>query len=173
VLLIYCLFLCITAKIHVNEGENYILPDDISLLENKSIDHCTTFHAVETSQTPQYTTLRVPVIDEQLDYLSVALNGQNLTCGSNVHVMPLTASQTDRWTGIWHTCELITELTQDHLERCIFTCHCRGGCAQIQICKRPRTVEESSWVLCSINIQCELAGTLHFLYIYIYIYIYI
>ena len=116
-------------------------------------------HSNSTAQTPQYTTLRVPVIDQQLDYLSVTLIGENLICGSNLHVMPLTASQTDRWTGIWHTCELITELTQDHLERCIFTCHCRGGCAQIQICKRPRTIEESSWVLCYIYIPYQSAGT--------------
>ena len=69
-------------------------------------------HSNSTAQTPQYTTLRVPVIDQQLDYLSVTLIGENLICGSNLHVIPLTALQTDRWTGIWHTCQLITELTR-------------------------------------------------------------
>jgi len=154
-----CLFLFITGNIYVYEAENYILPDDINLLADKSIETYTKFHANVKSQTPQYTTMRIPVIDQQLDYLNVTLIGQNLTCAANLHVIPLTVPQTGSWKGIWHTCQLMTELIKANLERYIFTCQCRGSCAQIQICKRPRTIEESSWVLCYIYIPYQSAGT--------------
>ncbi|KAK2147440.1 hypothetical protein LSH36_553g01029 [Paralvinella palmiformis] len=74
-----------------------------NLLADKSIENCTKFHGNVTSHILQYTTLRFPIIDQQLDYLNVTLIGQNLTCGSNLHVIPLTVPQTGSWKGIWYT----------------------------------------------------------------------
>ena len=149
--------LCV-GDVSFHPGIAYISPRNVSFLHDNSSDTCTTFQANLYSQTPQYTTFRVQVLLEQVDYLNVSLLGENLTCGSHLHVCPLTAQQTKDWTGIWLTCGLKETSKKNNLEWCLFNCQCVGGCSEIQVCKRPRNVEESSWALCHFQIDYPSRG---------------
>lgn len=137
----------------MRQGEGYITPNDTTFLTDNSAETCTIFQADEHSDIPQYTTFRVVVLDEKVEYLNFTLLGVNLTCSGNLFVMPLTVQQTINWSGIWATCHLIDSGVENLSERCIFSCRCLGGCREIQVIKRPRNVEESTWSLCHLSIS--------------------
>ncbi|KAK2164309.1 hypothetical protein LSH36_66g07028, partial [Paralvinella palmiformis] len=139
--------------IKVREGGNYLSPDDGSFLTDSSIETCTRFLPAQLSQSPNYTTFRIPVPNEQRGPLNVTMTGQNLACAHDLHVMEVSAAQTAQWEGIWLTCPLIRSTKQNSSETCLFHCWCQGRCAEIQISKRPQKAEESSWSLCHLQIN--------------------
>ena len=148
----------LTGDIRVLQGSNYINPVNLSFLRDDNRETCTTFEADGRLETRQLTTFRVRSYDQRAEYINVTLVGQNLSCSDNLYVMPLTAAQTKHWTGIWITCPLLTTSVEGRFESCTFNCRCLGGCAEIQISKRPRKASESSWSLCRLDIGDRSAG---------------
>ncbi|KAK2145807.1 hypothetical protein LSH36_656g01010 [Paralvinella palmiformis] len=127
-------------------------------LTDNSSDTCFVFYGDTQVSEIQYTTFRINTSELQDDYIKVSLIGKSLGCGHNLHVIPLTKPQTEMWTGIWLTCDLMSIPVINENESCIFRCHCLGGCEEIQITKIPRTPEERSWSLCHIDIVIDSSG---------------
>jgi len=87
--------------------------------------------------------------------MNVTLIGTNLGCGHNLYVTPLSAAETEKWTGRWTTCPITEETKYEDKERCSYSCRCRGSCEEIQVFKRPNIIKDSSWNLCYV---CMTAG---------------
>lgn len=87
------------------------------------------------------------------------MTGRKRGCKYNLYSIPLTKPQTKTWSGIWATCDVSENTPGKDKERCRFKCHCRGGCEEIQITKRPRNVAENSWSLCHITVAYMFRGT--------------
>ena len=146
----------IPVNVSIQTGEDYTSAVNLSFIENdNSTETCTTFKPDVQGNSLHFTTLRIPFYDDLVDYINVTLIGRNLSCGFTLFVMPLTKPQTEAWTGIWLTCQLLSNTSND---KCTFNCHCPGGCSVIQVSKRPRKPEDSSWSLCYFHFLYPSAG---------------
>ena len=85
-------------------------------------------------------------------------------------MIPLSKPETEMWTGIWRTCDLMSIPVVNENESCIFRCHCLGGCEEIQITKRPRKAEENPWSLCRIDVIVDRSGGVLFYSMYVFVY---
>ncbi len=130
----------------------------MNYLEDNNTDTCTTFQADGQLQTPKDTILRVAVLHENVNYVNVTVIGEHFKCGWDLFVIPLTKPQTKDWAGIWLTCDLMETSNKAGKEACTFNCQCLGGCAEIQVCRRPRKAEQSIWSLCHLDISFPITG---------------
>jgi len=144
----------------VRFDETGIVPENGRYLTDDSIETCTSFLLDEGRPIPQYTMFRIEVVDDDADLVNVTIIGTNLSCGYNLHVTPLSSADTEKWTGRWTKCPLKHAFAYGNKEKCFYQCQCSGGCEEIQVIKRPRTVEESEWTVCSICVVYNLAGML-------------
>ena len=69
--------------------------------------NCSVFYADEAIPERRYSTFRVSVPEEDVEYVNVTLLGENMTCDHDLYAMPLSVAQTDTWAGMWLTCPLL------------------------------------------------------------------
>ena len=115
-------------------------------------DTCANFNIGVDIHTPRDSTFRIEVADDIKDYANVTLIGNNLGCGHNLYVTPLSAAETEKWTGRWTTCSLKEESMYGDKEICSYNCLFTGSCEEMQVIKSPRIVEDSSWTVCHVCI---------------------
>ena len=123
-------------KVVIQEHDN--LTDDY-------IETCISFDANQETMEKKDITFRFPVTADQLENINVTLIGTKLGCGRNMFVIPLTKPQTVLWTGIWRTCSLFEKFEIEGKESCTFHCPCLGGCEEIQVTRRPRTMKGTTF----------------------------
>ncbi|KAK2162817.1 hypothetical protein LSH36_91g06029 [Paralvinella palmiformis] len=111
-------------------------------------DTCFTFKVSDNTEVPKPTQFRIKPDEHIADYVNVTLVGTNLGCGHDLHVTPLSAAETGKWTGRWTTCSLRETSMYEDKELCSYDCHCPGICEEIQILKWPTTVSDGSWSVC-------------------------
>ena len=147
-------------------GELYLLfepysikPNDGNLITDGSKTTCAAFE----SDTEKYTKFRFPVQDVQAEWVNVTLRGTDLGCGRNLYVTPLSAAETETWLGLWTLCKLENVTTDG--EKCLYLCHCKTGCKEIQVMKVPSNIQETAWTLCHICTQYPSKGMLTKLFI--------
>ena len=137
----------VTCQLSVRFNPNQVKPEDGQF----STETCTRFVPDQNIQTEQYSTFRIDIPEERLDSVIVIVLGENIGCGYDLYVMPLTVTETANWSGLWMICPLLETTAADGLnKRCVFRCECNGMCKKIQVCRRPHNYEETAWTLCSI-----------------------
>jgi len=149
---IFLLAFYITGRLRIRFEDSGINPDNKEFITDDSPRTCATFNNGDDTNIPRNTNFRIEVADYIIDYVNVTLIGTNLGCGHNLYVTPLSAAETEKWTGRWTTCPLTEETKYEDKERCSYGCRCRGSCEEIQVLKRPKIIKDSSWNLCYICI---------------------
>ncbi|KAK2167036.1 hypothetical protein LSH36_32g05073 [Paralvinella palmiformis] len=143
----------ITANLQVRFEEHGIVPRDKTLLADDYPETCTVFTLDDYDRSiPRYTHFRIAVPNIAVDEVNLTLRGANLSCGHNLYVTPLSAAETETWTGRWTKCPLVESSVGEGNETCSYQCKCTGSCEEIQIIKIPLTTEESYWTMCHICI---------------------
>ena len=137
---------------------NGIIPTDVTFLADDLLETCTRFTLDARLSIPTHTQIRVHVPDSGVDELNVTLLGTNLGCGRDLYVSPLSADETEKWTGRWKMCPLLNTSLEDGKESCFYRCPCSGRCEEIQIIKVPLTANESSWSLCHLCLFYNITG---------------
>jgi hypothetical protein len=107
---------------------------------------------------PKITKFRVQIPESDVNEVNITLRGTDLGCGKNLYVTPLRAAEAEKWTGKWSTCPVLDISVQGGQEVCKYNCQCEGGCEEIQVMKRPRSIQESSWTLCPICLVYQSKG---------------
>jgi len=145
----------VTCLLNVRFNPNQMKPEDGLL----STETCTRFVPDQDMRKEQYSTFRIDIPEDSLDFVNITVQGENISCGYDLYVMPLTVAETTHWSGIWMACPLL-EMTAaaGRNKGCIFRCQCSGVCKEIQICRRPHNYEESAWTLCSICFKYKIKG---------------
>jgi len=150
--------LCIPVTCHlsVRFNPNQMMPEN-GMISNET---CTRFVADQNMQKEQYSSFRIDIPVEKLDFINVTVLGENITCGYDLYVMPLNTAETTTWKGIWVTCPLLQTTTATGMnKRCVFRCQCHLAlCKEIQVYKRLRNYEEGSWILCYVCVSYKIQG---------------
>ena len=128
-----------------------LMPDERDFLTDDSPKTCTDI-VNDKDQILRQTDFRIGVADYIIDNATVTLLGTNLGCGHNLYVTPLSAAETEKWTGRWTTCPLRETSMYDGKEKCSYECKCREGCEEMQIIKRPKIAKDSTWNICYVSI---------------------
>ncbi|KAK2150918.1 hypothetical protein LSH36_382g00017 [Paralvinella palmiformis] len=157
VILIFLLYSIISSttalgRLRIRFEDSGIIPDKEEFITNDWPNRCATFNNGDDTNIPRHTNFRIEVADYRINYVNITLIGTNLGCGHNLYVTPLSAAETEKWTGRWTTCPLTEETKYEDKERCSYGCRCRGSCEEIQVLKRPKIIKDSSWNLCYICI---------------------
>ncbi|KAK2138487.1 hypothetical protein LSH36_2920g00016 [Paralvinella palmiformis] len=142
-------------RLHIQFDGSGINPDKEEFITDDSPTTCATFNNGDDTNIPRYTQFRIEVDDHIIDYVNVTLIGTNLGCGHNLYVTPLSAAETEKWTGRWTTCPITEETKYEDKERCSYSCRCRGSCEEIQVFKRPNIIKDSSWNLCYVCMTAD------------------
>ncbi|KAK2159424.1 hypothetical protein LSH36_153g00063 [Paralvinella palmiformis] len=150
------LMMQVTCLLNVRFNPNQMKPEDGLL----STETCTRFVPDQDMRKEQYSTFRIDIPEDSLDFVNITVQGENISCGYDLYVMSLTVAETTHWSGIWMACPLL-EMTAaaGRNKRCIFRCQCNGVCKQIQAYRKPHNYE-SAWTLCSICIQYKIKDEL-------------
>ncbi|KAK2144352.1 hypothetical protein LSH36_765g00005 [Paralvinella palmiformis] len=143
-----------SGQLAVRFDPNHIFPENGKIYT----DRCTQFVGDQTVHTEQYSTFRLEVPETKVDLVTVTLLGENIACGYDLYVMPLTASQKLKWSGIWIVCPLLKTALIAGRNRCTFGCQCKGHCREIQVTRRPLSSEKNSWTLCYICLAYNTPG---------------
>ncbi|KAK2170657.1 hypothetical protein LSH36_1g05011 [Paralvinella palmiformis] len=157
-LLIFYLIISSTTalgRLRIRFEDSDINLDNEEFITDDSPRTCATFNNGDDTNTLRDTTLRIEVADYIIDYVNVTLIGNNLGCGHSLYAIPLSAAETEKWTGLWITCPITEDRKYEDKERCSYGCRCRGSCEEIQVLKRPKTIKDSSWNLCYICITAD------------------
>ncbi|KAK2141808.1 hypothetical protein LSH36_1036g00000 [Paralvinella palmiformis] len=83
----------------VRFDETGITPDRNEYLTDYSSDTCANFQVGDNARIPKQKTIRIEVADDVDIKTDVFLIGTNLGCGHNLYASPLSAAETERWTG--------------------------------------------------------------------------
>jgi hypothetical protein len=111
-----------------------------------SNETCTRFVADQNMQKEQYSSFRIDIPVEKLDFINVTVLGKNITCGYDLYVMPLNIAETTTWKGIWVTCPLLQTTTATGMnKRCVFRCQFHN-------------YEDGSWTLCYVCVSYKIQG---------------
>ena len=127
-----------------------LIPDKVRFLSHESPDTCASF--INHGEKPRRTKFRISGDDVQVNRVNVTLIGTNMGCGHNLYVTPLSAAETEKWTGRWSVCQLMETSIYETKEKCTYDCPCSGSCKEIQILKQPSVMRDSSWSLCHLCI---------------------
>jgi len=146
------LFVYVTGNPSARFDQRGIVPVNKLFISDDDPDTCANFNIGVDIHTPRDSTFRIEVADDIKDYANVTLIGNNLGCGHNLYVTPLSAAETEKWTGRWTTCSLKEESMYGDKEICSYNCLFTGSCEEMQVMKSPRIVEDSSWTVCHVCI---------------------
>ena len=121
-------------------------------LKDNSSETCTKFNSSDDSTGLQHTQFRMKAFPLDVGDINVTITGNNLGCGHNLYVSPLSPAQSENWIGRWTACQLEDKSTFGFKERCAYWCKAPGHCKETQILKVPHQLNESFWEICQITI---------------------
>jgi len=135
-------------------------PDSEEFLEDDLPETCASFSTNEQQRTTSITRFRFEILGKYVHNINITLFGYSLGCGYNLYLSPILENEMEKWTGRWKACQLVQfhQATTPN-EICDYQCDCSDGYEKIQVLKAPRSLEESSWKLCHINITYQSFGT--------------
>jgi hypothetical protein len=128
------------------------MPDQQTNLADTSADTCATFTSVSTRATKLRYATTCPNTT-----LNVTIRGENMGCGKNLYMSPISEAEQGSWTGKWGSCQLDqNQMDPQGKEWCSYSCTCPEiGCQEVQLVRKPMPGEDSTWSLCTLFSQCD------------------
>jgi len=122
-------------------------------LTDNSKDTCTLFKLDDDkAEVGKRTKFRISIPELVLDEVAVSMIGSNMGCDRDLYLMPLSPNETLKWGGCWPICPLIKSGRSGNEEKCRFECQCSGRCKEIQVIRKPYSIQDSSWSVCEMTL---------------------